>query len=69
MNEKKVKILTTIGKVAGILTAIGGKAEFLPPKFAWVGVVVVIAASTAKDAMMMLGDLWDDGKINKSYNP
>lgn len=69
MNEKQTKILTTIGKVGGILTAAAAKVEFLPEKYALIGVIVAVAASTVKDLVCWLGDMWDDGKLNKSYKP
>lgn len=69
MNEKQTKILTTLGKVSGALTAIAAKADMIPDKYALIGVIVVVLSSTIKDVVMALGDLWDDGKINKSYKP
>lgn len=69
MSEKQTKIITTLFKISGALTAVAGKVEFIPEKYAIVGVIVAILASTAKDAIMWLGDLWDDGKLNKSYKP
>lgn len=67
MNEKKAKVLTLIGKISGVLIAIAGKTDFIPEKYAWVGVLITIISSTFKDIFMFLGDLWDDGKIDKSF--
>ncbi len=67
MSEKQIKILALLGKVGGVLTAAAAKVEMLPDKYAIGGVIVAVLASTLKDAAMWLGDLWDDGKLNKSY--
>jgi hypothetical protein len=69
MSEKQIKVLTLLGKVSGLLTAASAKIEFIPEKYAIVGVIVAILASTIKDTVSWLGDLWDDGKLNKSYKP
>ncbi|MDO8335181.1 MAG: hypothetical protein Q7T74_00135 [Candidatus Saccharibacteria bacterium] len=69
MNERNIKILTTLTKIVGILTALAGHVEMIPTKWQWIGALAVLLASTLKDVIMMLGDLWDDGQINKSYNP
>lgn len=67
MNEKQIKILSLIGKIGGVLTAAAAKVEMLPDKYAIGGVIVAVLASTLKDTAMWLGDMWDDGKLNKSY--
>lgn len=69
MSEKQIKIISLIGKVSGVAAAAAAKLEFLPDKFAWAGVIVLMVASAGKDLAMYLGDLWDDGKLNKSYKP
>ncbi len=67
MTEKQTKTLTVLGKIAGIVTTICSYSEMIPPKFAWIGVIIAILSSTIKDVMAFLGDWWDDGVINKSY--
>ena len=67
MNEKKLKVITTLGKVSGFLTMVSAKSDLIPEKYAWVGVVIILASSVLKDTVMLLGDLWDDGKLNKSF--
>lgn len=67
MNEKKLKIITTVVKVAGIATSVASFVGGLPEKYQWVGLLITGLASAAKDAAMWLGDLWDDGVINKSF--
>lgn len=69
MNETKLKIITTLVKIAGVLTAAAGAGGALPEKYQWVGLAVTAVGSTLKDVAMWLGDLWDDGTINKSYKP
>lgn len=69
MSEKQIKVLTLLGKVSGLLTLASAKIELIPDKYAWVGVIVAVLASTVKDVVSWLGDLWDDGKLNKSYKP
>lgn len=69
MSEKQIKVLSLIGKVSGLLTAGAAKIEMIPDKYAWAGVIIALLASATKDAVMWLGDLWDDGKLNKSYDP
>jgi len=69
MSEKQTKILTTLGKISGVLAAVSAKAAIIPDKYALVGVIIAVLASTVKDTICWLGDLWDDGKLNKSYKP
>jgi hypothetical protein len=68
MTEKQSKTLTLLGKISGVATTICGYSEMIPPKFAFVGVIIMIVSSTLKDTIAYLGDFWDDGKINQSFN-
>jgi hypothetical protein len=67
MTEKQTKTLTLLGKISGVVTTICGYSEMIPPKFAFVGVIIMIVSSTLKDTIAYLGDYWD-GKLNQSFN-
>lgn len=67
MNEKKLKIVTTVVKIAGGIASVAAMLGGLPEKYQWIGLMAIGLASAAKDGAMWLGDLWDDGVINKSF--
>lgn len=67
MTEKQTKTLTVLGKITGVVTTLSSYNEMIPHKFMWVGVIIAIVSSALKDVMGFLGDWWDDGVINKSY--
>ena len=58
---KALKILSYVGKLAGLVTALN-VIPFVDPT---VGVIVFAAASILKDTVNRVGDLLDDGKPNK----
>ena len=60
---KALKILSLVGKVAGLVTALNA-IPFVDPT---VGVIVFAAASILKDTVNRVGDLLDDGKPNASF--
>jgi hypothetical protein len=62
---KALKILSYLGKIAGFVSALDA-IPFVDPKL---GVLVFAAASILKDTVNRVGDLVDDGKPNKSFNP
>lgn len=62
---KALKILSYLGKIAGFISALDA-IPFVDPKL---GVLVFAAASILKDTVNRVGDLVDDGKPNKSFNP
>ena len=57
-TQEKVKIVTTIGKIAGLATAIAGYANWLPAKYAYIGIVCVLVSSVCKDVLASLNSLW-----------
>ena len=62
MNAKTLRILSFIGKAAGLTLTIA--APFGSTAH---GLIVFAAASFLKDAVNHFGDLLDDGKPNDSF--
>ncbi len=60
---KSLKYLSLAGKIAGLVSALN-VIPFVDPA---VGVIVFAAASILKDSVNRIGDLLDDGKLNKSF--
>jgi len=58
-----LKILSLIGKIAGLVTALE-TIPFLDPQ---TGVLIFAAASLLKDTANRIGDLVDDGRVNRSF--
>jgi len=54
-----LKILSLIGKIAGLVTALE-TIPFLDPQ---TGVLILAAASLLKDTANRIGDLVDDGRV------
>lgn len=61
---KALKYLSYLGKLAGFIAALD-TLPFIDPKL---GIVIFAAASILKDTVNRIGDLLDDGKINKSFS-
>ncbi len=64
MPTKLLRILSFIGKAAGLALTIAGPLSSTP-----IGLTVFAAASLLKDAVNHFGDLADDGKPNDSFKP
>jgi hypothetical protein len=62
MTPKTIRILSFIGKTAGLALTVAGPFSGTP-----VGLTVFAAASILKDAVNRIGDLADDGKPNDSF--
>jgi len=58
-----LKILSLIGKIAGLVTAL----ETIPYLDPQTGVLIFAAASLLKDTANRIGDLVDDGRVNRSF--
>jgi hypothetical protein len=64
-----MKILALISKVAGFVLSVGSYADFLPPKYGPIGLIVFGSASILKDTVNRIGDFLDNRKIDGSFNP
>lgn len=64
MKAKTLRILTWLGKVAGLLTALDA-VPFVDPQY---GIFIFAGASLIKDTVNRVGDLLDDGLNNQSYD-
>ena len=62
---KALKILSYLGKIAGVITALDA-IPFADPKL---GILIFAAASILKDTVNRVGDLLDDGQPNGSFKP
>jgi hypothetical protein len=60
---KSLKYLSLVGKIAGFVSALN-VIPFVDPK---IGIIVFAASSLLKDTVNRIGDLLDDGKLNKSF--
>jgi len=61
MTSKSIRILSFLGKTAGLVLTVAGPFSGTP-----VGLTVFAVSSFLKDAVNRLGDLADDGKPNNS---
>ena len=64
MPTKLLRLLSFLGKAAGLALTIAGPLSSTP-----IGLTVFAAASLLKDAVNHFGDLADDGKPNDSFKP
>lgn len=64
MNAKTIRILSFLGKATGLALTVAG-----PFSGTATGLIVFAAASLLKDAINRFGDIYDDGKANKSFPP
>jgi len=62
-----LKVLSFIGKIAGLAAGASAYAGMIPEKFALIGLFVFGGASILKDTVNRVGDLIDDGKENNSF--
>lgn len=62
--KKTLKILALVGKVAGVVAAMG-EIPGVDPKW---GLLIFAAASIVKDAVNRIGDVLDDGQSNNSFS-
>lgn len=62
MNAKTIRILSFLGKTAGLVLTVAGPFSGTP-----VGLTVFAVSSFLKDAVNRMGDLADDGKPNDSF--
>jgi hypothetical protein len=62
MNAKTIRILSFLGKTAGLTLTI-----IAPFSAAPIGLTIFAISSFLKDAVNRLGDLADDGKPNDSF--
>lgn len=65
MKEKTLRILTSIGKWLGAITAMGA-IPFIPQSW---GVIIFMVVSGAKEVSLIVGDYIDDGQRNNSFKP
>lgn len=63
MKEKTLRIITTVVKGVGAVSAFGA-IPFIPASW---GVVIFMIASGAKDVCLIVGDYIDDGVKNDSF--
>ncbi len=61
MNAKTIRLLSVLGKAAGLTIVIAGPLQTTPA-----GLIIFAAASFLTDAANRFGDLMDDGKRNES---
>lgn len=61
---KYLKILTLIGKLAGIISAMD--LTTVSPKY---GIMIFLISSLVKDGINRIGDYLDDKQLNNSYKP
>ncbi len=64
MPTKTIRIVSFLGKTAGLVLTLAGPFSGTP-----VGLTVFAVSSFLKDAVNRLGDLADDGKSNDSFKP
>ena len=62
MNPKTIKVLSLVGKVAGV-----GLLLAAPFENHTIGLYVFAGASILKDLVNRVGDVLDDGKVNQSF--
>ena len=62
MNAKTIRILSFLGKTAGLVLTVAGPFSGTP-----IGLTVFAVSSFLKDAVNRMGDLADDGKPNDSF--
>ena len=62
MNAKTIRILSFIGKAAGLAITVVAPFSAAP-----VGLTIFAVSSFLKDAVNRIGDLADDGKPNDSF--
>lgn len=62
MNPKTLRLLSFVGKAAGLILTVAGPFSGTP-----LGLTVFAVSSFLKDAVNRLGDLADDGKPNDSF--
>lgn len=67
--QKILKLLSLLGKFAGVVAGLGAYTDQLPAKWANLGFFIFAGASILKDAVNRAGDLLDDGKANDSFKP
>lgn len=68
MNAKTLKIISYVGKLAGIVASGAAYADKLPDKWAGIGIIVFGISSVLKDSVNRIGDILDDGKENGSFS-
>jgi hypothetical protein len=64
-NRKTLAILSAIISIIGVLSALE-TLPFIPQELA---VVIIGIGASFTPAIIALGDLLDDGKLNNSYQP
>jgi hypothetical protein len=62
MTTKTIRILSFLGKTAGLVLTVAGPFSGTP-----IGLTVFAVSSFLKDAVNRIGDLADDGKPNDSF--
>ncbi len=62
-----LKGLSTVCNVLGAASGLSTVAGFLPPKYAGIAVVVLVAAQELHKAALAIGDQIDDGQANGSF--
>ena len=62
MKAKTIRILSFLGKTAGLVLTVAGPFSGTP-----IGLTVFAVSSFLKDAVNRMGDLADDGKPNGSF--
>jgi len=65
--SKAIKVISIVGKLAGLIAGGAAYADKIPEKYAAVGILVFGISSVLKDAVNRVGDLLDDGKENNSF--
>lgn len=65
--QNTLKVLSWIGKVAGLVAGCAAYANMIPAKYAGLGVIVFGLASILKDTVNRIGDFLDDGQYNQSF--
>ncbi len=62
MNPKTLRLLSFLGKTAGLVLTVAGPFSGTP-----VGLTVFAVSSFLKDTVNRIGDIADDGKPNDSF--
>lgn len=71
MKAKLLRLLSVIGLILAALASLDltGITAVLPPEYAGKALAAGLLIAALRDAVLMFGDLADDGKRNNSWRP